>query len=353
MEIYKHNVGDKESIKSIAEKYSVSIDDLLAFHNKNSTLTNQIYSETLPFHIKQILVNPILTLDKNTIVSDLDKIQFEYNFLYRTEMTVGTVLESMIVDNSTCKSQWKVGLAKNNTLASVLLEETHVTSSPKEIQAGMELLAEVDEIKCNSIFKVNPKTGKIENIINYKEIISNWEKFKKGLESRNTVMKLSKNRKDVDDFIKGVEALIKPEKNLIKDYYSKMFYEVFFTEHLVGGKDFTKSYSKMFYSTLFNNEETILNFTASILEDSDDILKVRKVSKMNASNLNMDKIVALYDERYKPMVKYNFSEYNYSFRETFIWNKKENILQESHITMIEEVKNNIQLLMDFKLKKVE
>jgi len=74
---------------------------------------------------------------------------------------------------------------------------------------------------------------------------------------------------------------------------------------------------------------------------------------MDYPSLNMKNIVRLYDERIKPMVQFSFSEYNFSYRETLIWNKKENVLQESHVTAIEEVKNNIQLLIDFKLKRFE
>lgn len=354
MELKEYKIQKGDTLESIAAKHQISVKELLNFHNQYSGITQAIYSTKIPFHIKTVLIDPdLFILSENTDHSSINNIRINKNYMYRTEMTVGTILEGIMVDNSTYKSQYRVGLSNNNLQSSVVLEESHVTSSPKALQAGMELLAEVDEIKCNSIFKVNSQTGKIENIINYKEIISNWDKFKNGLSSRNTILKLSQNQKDIVDFVKGVEALIKPENNLIQDYYSKMFYEVFFTEHLVGEKDFTRSYYKAFYSTLFNNEEITLNFTASLIEENDDVLKVRRVSELDASNLNMNKIVALYDERYKPMVKYNFSEYNYSYRETLIWNKKDDILQESHITVIEEVKNNIQLLIDFKLKKVE
>lgn len=132
-----------------------------------------------------------------------------------------------------------------------------------------------------------------------------------------------------------------------------MFYEVFFNSFLVGKGDFTESYFKTYYSTIFDQLPITLHFISTIIEENEDIVKVRRVSEMDKDTIDLRKIIKLYDERIKPMVKYSFSEYKYSIRETLIWNKKENILQDSHITVIEEVKNNVQLLIDFNLKMIE
>lgn len=354
MELKEYKIQKGDTLESIAAKHQISVKELLNFHNQYSGITQAIYSTKIPFHIKTVLIDPdLFILTENTDHSSINNIRINKNYMYRTEMTVGTILEGIMVDNSTCKSQYRVNVDRKELEVSVVLEENHVTSSPQILQAGMELIAEIDEIKCDSKFKVNVETGQIEDIINYKEIISNWDLYKRNLESRKTVLKLSKDRKNIDDFVKGVEETLKSEKRLILDYKNKLFYELFFTENLVGNQDFTKSFSRTYYSTLFDKEEVLLHFTCSIIEETEDIIKVRSVSEMDYPSLNMDKIVKLYDERIKPMVKFNFSEYNFSYRETLIWNKKDAILQESHVTIIEEVKNNIQLLIDFNLKRFE
>jgi len=353
MKVNTYEIKSGDTLESIAKENNVTVNELLDFHNSNATLTEQFFSEVIPLHVSHLYVKPVLKLDENISVKDINTLHFDRNFLYRTEMTVGTVLEGIMVDNSICKSQYKVGLANNNSVASVFLEENYVTSSPQLMQAGMELIAEIDKIKCNSIFNLDEITGKITKVVNYQEILKNWDDYKKGLKSRKTVLKLSKNQDDIDQFIRIVEDILKPEKKLIEDYYNKMFYELFFTEHLHGNKDFLKTYSKIYYSTFFDKEPVNLHFTPTILEETDEILKVRRVSAMDYPSLNMQNIVKLYDERIKPMVQFSFSEYNFSYRETLIWNKKECVLQESHVTVIEEVKNNIQLLIDFKLKRFE
>lgn len=353
MEFIKYEIQQGDTLESIAKENNIAVSELLDFHNSKATLTQQFFSNVIPIHVSHLYTKPIFRINENTSTKDIDVLHFDKNFLYRTEMTVGTVLEEVMVDNSTCKSQYRVGLANNNSVASVLLEENYVTSSPQLMQAGMELIAEIDKIKCNSIFNLDVVTGKIAKVVNYNEILKNWNNYKKGLESRKTVLKLSKNQDDIDEFIKIVEGILKPEKKLIEDYYNKMFYELFFTEHLHGNTDFLKNYSKTYYSTFFDKEPVILHFTPSILEETDEILKIRRVSTMDYPSLNMKNIVKLYDERIKPMVQFSFSEYNFSYRETLIWNKKENVLQESRVTAIEEVKNNIQLLIDFNLKRFE
>lgn len=353
MNLVNYKIKGGDSLETIAAHFNINVKELVAFHNKNAVMTQQIYGKEIPIHIRHLIINPIVTIDEKSSAEDLEEIHFGRNLMYRTEMIVGTVLEQVMVDNSTYKSQYKVGLDQNNTLASVLLQESHVTSSPQMLQAGMELIAEIDKIKCNSVFRLDPESGKIKKIINYKSIIDEWDHYKAGLESRKTVLKLSQNRKDIDDFIAGVEAVLKPEKKLIEDYYNKMFYELFFTKHLQGNRDFLQKYSRTYYSTLFDKEAVILNFTSTVLEETDEILKIRRVSAMEYPSLNMEKIVNLYNERIKPMVQFNFSEYNFSYRETFIWNKTDQVLQESHVTVIEEVKNNVQLLIDFNLKRFE
>lgn len=60
-----------------------------------------------------------------------------------------------------------------------------------------------------------------------------------------------------------------------------------------------------------------------------------------------------YDNKFKPIVKYRFSEYNFSVRERCIINTDENWIESSDITIIEEVKNNVQVLIDYKLRKIE
>ncbi len=353
MEIIEYQIQQGDTLESIAEKYNITVEELVDYHNQHCGITQQVIGSEIPFHINSISINKDWLIGSIDTINEIEDYQFFQNFIYRAELTVATKLENAIIDNTTYKSQYNVKLDQKRNFVSVILDENHVFSSPELVQKGMELIADIDKIKCNSIFQISQETGEIIKILNYDEIIKNWNRFKSKFNSTNSVMNLSKTQQDIHDFITTVESLIIPEKNLIRDYDTKMFYDVFFNQFLVGKGDFSEGFSKTFYSTIFDQQPVSLNFTSSIIEENEDVLKVRRVSSMNLDSLNLEKIIKLYDERIKPSVKYNFYEYKYSFRETLIWNKKENILQDSHITVIEEVKNNVQLLIDFNLKLIE
>ncbi|WP_419870739.1 LysM peptidoglycan-binding domain-containing protein [Chryseobacterium sp. CT-SW4] len=353
MEIIKYEIEVGDTLQSIAEKFNVKVNDLITFHNSLCGITQQIIDHHFPVHLSHLFLDKKWSIPSIASIDEVDRHEFKQDFKYRTEFVVATKLESILVDNSTYKSQYHVKLDDERKNIAVIMEENHVSSSPALVQKGMQLIADIDKIKCNSMFQVSPENGKIIRVLNYDEIISNWKKFKSNFNRQKTVMNFSKSQQDIDNFITTVESLIIPEQRLIKDYDTKMFYEVFFNSFLVGKGDFSEGYSKTFYSTLFDQEPVVLNFTSTIIEENEDIIKVRRVSEMDPAAINLKKIIRLYDERIKPAVHYSFSEYKYSIRETLSWNKNENIWQDTHITVIEEVKNNVQLLIDFNLKLIE
>lgn len=353
MEIIEYKIKKGDTLESIAKEYNISTEELVSFHNKNCGITQQIIGNEIPFHSKIIIMNKQWNVWSIRSINEIEEFIFSQNFNYRTDLTVATKLENSIIDNTTYKSQYNVKIDDRRHFISVILDESHVYSSPELVQKGMELIADIDKIKCNSIFQISQDTGNVIKILNYNEIIDNWKKFKLNFNNVKSVMNLAKAQQDINDFITKVESLIIPEQNLINDYKTKMFYEVFFNQFLVGNGDFSEGHSKTFYSTIFDQEPVKLNITSTVIEENEEIIKVRRVSTMDASTINLEKMINLYDERIKPSVKYNFSEYKYSYRETLIWNKKENILQDTHITVIEEVKNNVQLLIDFNLKLIE
>ena len=128
--------------------------------------------------------------------------------------------------------------------------------------------------------------------------------------------------------------------------------DIFFDRYLVAD-NYLDSYSKTYYSQLFDSYAVNLNFNQDILNESPNQVELRKVSSFPKSSLNNSFLVAQYDNKFKPIVKYKFSEYNYSVRERCIINTDERWIEQSDITIIEEVKNNVQVLIEYKLRKIE
>ena len=348
-----YKLEQEEKLKSVASKFNVTEKALKDLNPEMHLITFPFMDDVIAFG-EEILI-PLTEENLSTDITNTDALANLYSesYIYRTDFTVGTKLEGVMVDNSTYKSQYDVKFAENRKYASVILSENHVSSSPEIIQKGMELLAEVDKIKCNATFLISPKTGAINRILNYSDIIKNWETFKINFNNIPQTKAFAKKQDDIKSFFHTVESLIKPEVNLIKDYDTKMFYPVFFTPFLVGFGDFKEHYVRILFSVLFDNEAIKFNFNSTIIEENDAFIKVRRVSEIIPNSYNLERITKLYNERIKPIVQYDFSEYNYSYRETLTWDKEKNILKDSHVTILEEVKNNIQIVMDFNLKMID
>ena len=55
--IKKHIIQKDDTIKSIAEKYQLEIDELLSFHNSKVGITQQLFGEPIPFHIGEVYIS--------------------------------------------------------------------------------------------------------------------------------------------------------------------------------------------------------------------------------------------------------------------------------------------------------
>lgn len=354
MNYITYRLTQEEKLKDLAAKFNTTEKDIKAL-NPRMTIIKLPFRDAVVAFGEMIIIPKAPENTQNISGKNINVISDNYNeqYSYRTEFIVGTKLEGIMVDNSTYKSQYTVKLGSERAYASVVLDENHVSSSPLLVQKGMELIATVDMIKCNSIFLISSTNGKIIRILNYPDIIRNWNKFKADFNKQPSVNNFVKKQDDISAFIQTVESLIIPEENLINDYDTKMFYEIFFTPFLVSKGNFTQSYTRTLYSTIFDKEAVKFNFISTVLEENEEITKVRRVSEMIPDSFNLNNIISLYYQRIKPVVNYNFSEYKYSYRETLIWDKQKNILKESHITVLEEVKNNVQVVIEFNLKMIE
>ena len=67
----------------------------------------------------------------------------------------------------------------------------------------------------------------------------------------------------------------------------------------------------------------------------------------------MQAIEARYNERIKPTIGYKFSDYAFSYRVTANIDTQQNMINEASISILEEIKNNVQLLTNYTLKRVD
>lgn len=347
-----YNIIQGETLEVIAKKNKLSIEEMLDFHNQNSGMMQQFFAEPIPVHISEIRIPLEKKKDKTEGIS----IDYDLITKYRCEQTVVTKLNGIPTNTATTKREFQLKkiVKEDNLFIEIKILDNIIEMNPAQYQEAINLVSELDNIKCDGIsIKVNNKTGEIESITNHQEIIEKWKSHRSILESKYSFIRDAKSKEFIEKFIDTAGKQIENEKTLIDDLKMKMFFEVIFNKHLVNATDKMEEFSRNIYSQLFEGEIVELKIKQDLLRESEDQILVRKVSSINEATKNSAILEEKYDEKFKPILKYKFSEYNASYRERVVYNDKINLPEEGEVTIIEEIKNNIQLLVNYNFRKIE
>lgn len=60
----------------------------------------------------------------------------------------------------------------------------------------------------------------------------------------------------------------------------------------------------------------------------------------------------IYRERYQPIIKYNFTQYNYEFYHDILL-ADDGLPQDIKVNIIEEVRNNIEMLVTYQIRRLK
>lgn len=272
---------------------------------------------------------------------------------YRCEQTVVMKLGGIIHSHADTKREFEVKkfLKDGIQYVSIKMVENIVEAYQKQLELAINLVSEIDEIKCDVTVSLN-KNGKIAKIINFEEMQKRWKEKRIFLQGDFSFMRDKKAQKDIQDFLDINDKQFDNQKNIINDLNTKLFFDVFFDKYLTSD-DYLDNFSRTLHSQLFDGYSVHLDFTQNILAEDKDYVDLRKVSTMDKSKLDNTFLNRQYEFKFKPIVKYQFSEYNFSVREHCTINTTDRWIDKSDITIIEEVKNNVQVLIDYKLRKIE
>lgn len=73
---------------------------------------------------------------------------------------------------------------------------------------------------------------------------------------------------------------------------------------------------------------------------------------LNTNNIPIEDLVKKYDEVYKPLLKFSFTEFNFIYNITYTIDSK-GVLTEASALVYEFIKNNFEIITQFKLNKVD
>ena len=74
---------------------------------------------------------------------------------------------------------------------------------------------------------------------------------------------------------------------------------------------------------------------------------------MNISEINIGEVKKQYDQKFQPIVGYKFSSYDFQYQVRQIINTAQSLIQEADVFIMEEVKNNVEVIIDYKLRRIE
>jgi hypothetical protein len=352
--IYKVKKG--QTLEDIASETGIIKEKIVQYHNFYCTINDHLILNRLEDNNKELY----FPIETEILVSENEENNYSINFnkeaRYRCEQTVFTKINEIPTNTAETKRDFLIKRAELNNLLyiEVSILDNIVIVNPSQYQEAVNLVSNLDLIKCEGIIlQVNKTTGNIDRIINHSAIIEKWIRFKENLENSFDYVLNPKSGEAINNFIKIAHQQITVEKNLIDDLKMKMFFDIFFNKYLVDTVDKTVSYERNFYSQLFLEEKINLKINQEVLSETDGVLKVRKLSSFDDSIKNSISIKKQYEEKYQPIIHYKFSEFNTNFSETSSYDTEEGWLKESELHILEEVKNNIQLVVNYSLKKIE
>lgn len=273
---------------------------------------------------------------------------------YRGEQNIVTKVNNIIASSATTKTDYIITkqIKDNRLFITVQVLENVINMFPETYKEGLAMVNELETVKSELVIEPDLETGKMKRIVNHKEVINKWLDYKNNFYSRFSFLRSEQHKEKFDDFIKIAEVNILDEKKLIEESGTKMIFFVLFDKYLVSTNDLYKPYVQDFYSQLFQPLHYKMTVDQKILKESKDLVLVSREG-ISEDNPDVRKIEVLYNQNYKPSIGFQYSNYNAEFQSKIIINETDNLIECAEITFLEEIVNNLELTIHYKLRRIQ
>lgn len=276
---------------------------------------------------------------------------------YRNEQTVAMKINGMPVSTNRLKTDYTVEKVYNSRHDIMQLafniDDNIVSVFPTQYQAGMDMVVDLEKIKCKAVINVDMNTGHIGEIVNHKEVVEAWEDYKEHFRDKYKFLKSSATQNAVQQFLETQDKLILDQEMMKAEMNSKMFYMLVFDHYLVGKQEYNEPYAITFPSQLFKGISFPMTMTPKIHQESPNKVVYDRNGSVDEHATSSSDIVQFYDEQFKPTIQYKFTQYRASFNIRETVNEAERHIENAEVRLIEEVVNNIDLTILCKLRKIE
>lgn len=298
MELLEYQIQEGDTLELIAEKFKISINELINYHNSNSSLTKLISGDYLPIHLSTIIINPEVNNKREIdylFINDY-KIIAESEYYTFKKLIYTSKTESIVEIKSIVSNTYEINQKSKVT-----------TCSSPHYDSYLILLSLLDKPFENLIVSTD-HSGKIVKIVNQTEIEEKWEIVKIELNEMTDDKEMLKqiietSRSIYSDSLKHIVANIQ---------YNQIFPQLF--ENKLDTNSIKNSHSLELYSSLFSGNKIWLKINTKKIDNGEDSFEIKNKSFLE--NKNKDILKDLYDKTYRELLGNNF-EYDFSLRSKY------------------------------------
>ncbi|TWP23094.1 LysM domain-containing protein [Apibacter muscae] len=351
MEYKIYTVYEEEKLSSIAEKFNISPEDIKSL-NPNVRFFKVPFGSTYVGYGQQIKVpipKKIKTEQENNNLLE----NFTQKARYRCNQNNLVTVDGKPHFSCEIKTQYLLSsLEKDSKKYFKINLEDYITSiEPDGIGEAFELIKQVEFLRKKIIFTQN-NLGKISQIYNLKELKKNWDFFSNN-EVKNIpfFQELEKRSPDtIKNFIKNGNKEFSNNEEISNILDKNLFYHILLKANL---EDELNDYIIEQQSQIYPTVKLKIKVINTKVSEDDLSTTYRLVGTLVKENLDEAILIKYYNEMYKPLIKYSFTEFDYIYRITYVIENKTGLMIHATASISEQIKNNYATVTKYDLKKVE
>jgi len=274
---------------------------------------------------------------------------------YRSEQQIITKHNGTIASHGIINHEYLLDINKQDDGydAKVTITDASGSYEPEIMTDMIQLGLLIDSVRHEQKFK-GGADGKLKHLTNKQEMISNWMTLKT-MQLKDGQMLKHFNNDEQKQILTEVnsycDVVFSDKYPMLDELYKNLFHFTVFDRYLstqnIEGKD---NNTHHFYSSLFNIPLT-MEFVYENVEQKYDTYQFEKNSKLLYVDYNT--IIGIYKEQYQPVLKYSFTDYDYTINSKVEVDKSTNFIKQAYVTIKEAVKNNVENTIIYNLKQVE
>ncbi len=267
---------------------------------------------------------------------------------YRCKQVNVTKIGGVPTFNSDIRKEYIVDYVQRESAAYCKLQDYVFQADPKDFELPLEEMKPLEYAKEDVSFQISDM-GTLTAINNFRELQQRWKAFREDFIHTLFYQDIKNvNEKAAADILNAGDKEFAKESSLLKSYDKNLFYHVLFKDY----RPSNTNDSLFFLSQIFHDVSLEVPIVHTKALEEEDALIYRSVGELNREKINRNEMIRQYDAIYKPVIKYNFTEYDYEYRIRRKIDRKTGIITSARAILIESVKNNYELISQFDLKQI-